>query len=383
MAVQDRKVHLQSPASAFAAPGNEVEFIRMRVVDRYIVRTVLAAVLLVTAVLLVLVGLFMFISEQGQVGTGGYTNVLALRFVALNLPSQLFEFLPVGALIGGLMGLGALARTSELTVMRAAGISKQRIGGAVAMAGLMLVLLAAVVGEWLAPALGQIAREQKAFSRFANVSFAGQGGAWIRDGDLFVKAEQRATNGAFAGFTVFDISPDNQLLGVGRAASAVERPGDGWTLQDYAESRFAGDSVTSSSEPARALSTRASAEFLGVAATDPMDLSVRALQSVIGYLKANGQETREYRFAMWSRVARTCAIFFGVLLALPFVFGSLRASGAGARMVLGLALGISWFMLQKMIENGTQAFGLDPVLLAWTPTLVLALAVGVMVVRLR
>lgn len=355
----------------------------MRVLDRYIVRTVLAAVLLITIVLVILVGLFLFINEQSQVGTGAYGNLEALRFVALNLPTTLFEFLPVGALIGGLVGLGALARTSELTVMRAAGISKQRIGGAVAMAGLLLVLLSAALGEWIAPSLGQMAREQKAFSRFSNVSFAGSGGAWIRDGDLFVKAEQRATDGAFSGFTVFELTGDNQLLGVGRAAKAAERPGEGWTLRDYAESRFDGDRVASRSDATRALSTRASADFLGVASTDPMQLSVRALRNVIAYLKGNGQETREYVFALWSRVARTTAIFFGVLLAVPFAFGSLRASGAGARSVVGLALGVTWFMLQKMTENGTSAFSLDPILLAWVPTGLLAIAVSVMLLRLR
>jgi lipopolysaccharide export system permease protein len=355
----------------------------MRVIDRYIIRTVLAGVLMVTSVLLVLVGLFLFINEQGQVGTGEYTSLKALRFVALNLPAQLFEFLPVGALIGGLMGLGALARTSELTVMRAAGISKRRIGGAVAIAGLMLMLVSALFGEWLAPALGQMAREQKAFSRFSNVSFAGQGGAWIRDGDLIVKADQRSNDGAFAGFTVFDLSEDNALLGVGRAASAVEQPGQGWLLKDYAESRFDGDRVLARNDAERPLSTRASAEFLGVAATDPMDLSVRALRNVVGYLTANGQDVRGYEFALWSRVSRTFAIFFGVLLAVPFMFGSLRSAGAGARGVLGLGLGLTWYMLQKMVENGTQAFGLDPVLLAWAPTLALGALVGTLFLRLR
>jgi len=193
----------------------------------------------------------------------------------------------------------------------------------------------------------------------------------------------RANDGAFGGFTVFDLSADNALVSVGRAASAVEQPGQGWLLKDYAESRFEGDRVVSRSEQSRALSTRASAEFLGVAATDPMDLSIRSLQNVVDYLTANGQDVREYRFALWSRVARTCAIFFGVMLAVPFVFGSLRSAGAGARGVLGLTLGLAWFMLQKMTENGTAAFGLDPVLLAWAPTLALGALVGALMLRLR
>jgi lipopolysaccharide export system permease protein len=254
---------------------------------------------------------------------------------------------------------------------------------AVAVAGLLLVVVSSVLGEWLAPSLGQMAREQKAFSRFANVSFAGQGGAWIRDGDLIVKADQRSGDGAFAGFTVFDLSAGNMLLGVGRAASAVERPGEGWLLKDYAESRFEEDRVLSRTDAERPLSTRASAEFLGVAATDPMDLSVRALSQLVGYLDANGQDVRSYKFALWSRIARTFAILFGVLLAVPFVFGSLRSSGAGARGVLGLGLGLAWYMLQKMVENGTVAFGLDPVLLAWVPTLVLGALVGGLFLRLR
>jgi lipopolysaccharide export system permease protein len=114
-----------------------------------------------------------------------------------------------------------------------------------------------------------------------------------------------------------------------------------------------------------------------------MDLSIRALRNVSGYLAGNGQDVREYRFALWSRVARIGAIFFGVLLAVPFVFGSLRSSGAGARSVLGLVLGLAWFMLQKMVENGTQAFDLNPVLLAWVPTLALGGLVTVMLARLR
>ncbi|MEP7311178.1 MAG: LPS export ABC transporter permease LptG [Pseudomonadota bacterium] len=355
----------------------------MRVLDRYIIKTVLGAVALVTAILLVLIGLFLFIGQQGEVGTGTYSSLDALWFVVLNMPEQLFEFLPIGGLIGTLLGLGTLARGSELTVMRAAGISVLRIGLSLAMAGLLLTVVAAVVGEFIAPSLGQMAREYKAFAKFSNVSFAGQGGAWVRDGDLILKAEQQSGDGAFGGFMVFDLSPDNRLLGIGRATSAVEQPGEGWNLNDYTESRFEGDQVVSRQEASRRLTTRVSAGFLGVAAADPTRLSVRALRNVVAYLGNNAQDTRIYQFALWSRIAKVCAIFFAVLLALPFVFGSLRSSGAGARMTLGLVLGMGYFLLEKMVESGTVAFGLDPVPLAWAPTAVLAALVSVLVLRLR
>ena len=133
----------------------------------------LGSVLLVVAVLLALGALFMFIDQQEDIGSGSYTALDALWFTLLNLPQQVFELLPITALIGALLGLGTLARGSELTVMRATGISIAHLAGMCLLAGLVLIGVAVVLGEFLAPPLQQTAREQKAFSRFNNVSFGG------------------------------------------------------------------------------------------------------------------------------------------------------------------------------------------------------------------
>lgn len=355
----------------------------MRVLDRYIVRTLLGAVSLVTLVLLVLLGLFLFISQQGEIGTGAYTGTRALWFVLLNVPDQLFHFLPIGTMIGALVGLGALARSSELTVMRAAGVSIRRIGVSAGIAGLLLAALALAVGEYLAPSLGQLAREQKALAKYDNISFAGQGGAWVRDGDLILQVDRQGAGGSLGGLTVFDLSAEGRLAAVGRAARASELPEGKWRLDGYAESRFSDRTVIARHVPSREFDTRVSAAFLGVATADPTQMSVRALRQLIGYLHSNGQETRVFEFALWSRIAKVVAVFFAALLALPFVFGSLRAGGAGARAAQGLMLGLGYFLLQKMIESGTLAFSLDPLLLAWAPTLLLGGIVTLLVLRMR
>ncbi|MEN9705871.1 MAG: hypothetical protein RLZZ393_1750 [Pseudomonadota bacterium] len=355
----------------------------MRVLDRYIVRTLIGAVSLVTLVLLVLLGLFMFISQQGELGTGSYTSIRALWFVLLNVPDQLFQFLPVATMMGALVGLGTLARGSELTVMRAAGISIRRIGLAAGMAGLLLAVLAFTVSEYVAPSLGQLAREQKALAKYDNISFAGQGGAWVRDGDLILQVDAQSAGGGFGGLTVFDIGGNGRLAGVGRAARATELPQGRWRLEGYAESRFGDPGVAAQRLPSRELDTRVSGTFLGVATADPTQMSARALWQIIAYLRDNGQETRVFEFALWSRLAKVVAVFFAALLALPFVFGSLRSSGAGARATQGLLLGLGYFLLQKMVESGTFAFSLDPLLLAWAPTLLLGAVVATLVARME
>ena len=133
----------------------------------------------------------------------------------------------------------------------------------------------------------------------------------------------------------------------------------------------------------RLLESNVSAGFLGLAVEDPKQLTSRALWRLISYFRSNDLDAREYLFAFWSRIARTVAIAFAVLLAIPFVLGSLRSAGAGTRMMLGLIIGIGFFLLQRLIESGTVVFQLDPVLLAWIPTALLALVTFVLLARTR
>jgi lipopolysaccharide export system permease protein len=72
-----------------------------------------------------------------------------------------------------------------------------------------------------------------------------------------------------------------------------------------------------------------------------------------------------------------------VLLAIPFVLGSLRSAGAGTRMLMGLVAGIALFLLQRLIESGTVVFDLNPVLLAWLPTALLATVSLLLLARAR
>jgi lipopolysaccharide export system permease protein len=350
----------------------------MRVLDRYIVKAVCGSVVLVMAVLLTLLALFLFINEQGWVGVGSYGNLQAARYVLLNLPATLVQFLPVAALIGSLLAMGTLARGSELTVMRAAGIGVWRIGVSVMLAGLLLVPAAAVVGEFLAPPLTQVARVGKAVQRNANISITGRGSAWLRDGNRILRAERLSDGGTYGGITLFEIGPDNQLLAVGQAAGARVTADGAWELAPYAESRLEPAQVTARTAATLRLDISANPAFLDAIASDPMELSWRELGRAIAHLRANGQDDRHYRFAYWSKVAGFAAIPLAMLLAVPFMFGSLRSAEGGARATLGLVLGLAWYMLQRMVENGTLAFGLNPVLLAWLPVAVLAATVALL-----
>jgi lipopolysaccharide export system permease protein len=266
--------------------------------------------------------------------------------------------------------------------MRASGVSIARIAGAALIAGLVLLAVEIILGELLAAPLAQTAKQQKAFDRFASVSF-GAGGAWVRDHDLILNVEQLAGARRFGGMLVFELSPDHRLLAIGRASRAIATANNRWMLQDYAESRFTPDRVLANSDGERTLQSNVTAAFMSLAMATPRDLEARALWTVIQYDRANSLDAGPYLFAFWSRIARTVAIAFAVLLAVPFVLGALRSAGTGARTAVGLLLGVGFFLLQRLIESGTVVFNLNPVLLAWLPTALLATVTVVLLARAR
>jgi len=355
----------------------------MTVLDRYIVRTIVVSVLLVMLIGLVLGALFLFIDQQDDIGVGHYNAASALWFTILNLPQQTYELLPITALIGSLLGMGSLARGSELVVVRATGVSIWRIAGAAAIAGALLIGLELLLGEVLAPPLQEAAKEHKAFSKFNNISFGGGGGAWVRDGNVIINVAHQSGQRIFGGMQVFELSPEHRLLAIGHAGRATAEDNRRWLLSEYTESRFTPERVVAAPLGQRFLESNVTAGFLGLAVEDPGQLTSRALLRLIRYLQANSLSAREYLFAFSSRIARTVAIMFSVLLAIPFVLGSLRSAGAGTRMMMGMIVGIALFLLQRFIESGTVVFQLNPVILAWLPTTLLATVTLLLLARAR
>ena len=355
----------------------------MNLIDRYLIRAVLGGALVVMAVLLTLGALFMFANQQDDIGVGSYTALDALWFTMLNVPQQVYELMPIGVLIGSLLGLGALARGSELTVLRAAGLSVWRIAGSVAMAGALLIALAVLCGEFLAPPLQQLAKQQKLLSKFSTITFAGRAGPWVRDGDLLINVSQQSGTGEFAGMLIFELNDAHQLKSVASASTATVRPDGGWRLSHYASTRFGGERIESELQASRDFQSQVGGDFLALTVSSPRQLQTKVLYGLIQHLRANALDSSEQEFAFWSRIARTTAILFATLLAVPFVFGSLRAAGSGARTLLGVLIGVGFFTVQRTLESGAVVFDASPLVLAWFPTALLATAALVLIARTR
>lgn len=353
------------------------------ILSRYVMKAVIGNTALVMLVLLALSALYLFITQQDDIGVGTFSVGNAFMFVGLNLPKYAFDLLPIGALIGSLLALGNLARTLELIVVRTSGVSTMRIALWTAMAGVILMIFTGIVGEVLAPPMEQYGRQLKTFAKFNDFSMAGNRSAWAKDGNMMISVRQQSADNRYGGVYVFSFDAQRRLRSVGHANNASIDSNNRWQLENYVESRIGDERVETRSETETQLQTRLSAEFLGLAVLDPDSLPARGLYNYIRHLRDNGLDSRSYETAFWARIARTAAVAIIVVLAVPFAFGPMRSTGTGARTVVGIMIGVAFFLMARMLESGGEVFNMPPFMVAWLPTILLAIITTFAVSRVR
>ena len=98
-----------------------------------------------------------------------------------------------------------------------------RIGLWVAGAGVILMLVTGVLGEFVAPPMEQYARQMKTFEKFRDYSMAGNRSAWAKDGDTVIVVRQQSADNRYGGVYVFKFDAQRRLRSVGRAEQRQHR----------------------------------------------------------------------------------------------------------------------------------------------------------------
>ena len=139
----------------------------------------------------------------------------------LDLPKQIYLLFPVASLIGVMLGLGLLANHSELTVLRASGVSINQITFAVLKASILVLVIATIIGEWVAPITANMATDRKAILTSNGLSLTTRQGTWIRDGRNFIYIHTILDNSHLEGVSRYQLDEHNKLLEVSYAKNGT------------------------------------------------------------------------------------------------------------------------------------------------------------------
>lgn len=348
-------------------------------IDLYLARGVLVATLGAWAVLLGFDLLSAMVKELDEVGEGGYTLSHAFLYTLYTLPRRAYELFPTTALIGTVLGLGGLAARSELTAMRAVGISRLRIGlGALGSSGL-LALLMMLNAETAAPAGEQQAQLVVNSAKAGDVVMARVSGLWAREGNLFLNArdgqrreDQGETWTELQGVRLYEFDDDGRLVSLAQAKSAEHRDGQ-WLLRDVRRSRFGPRSVEVDVRDTETWTTQLGDEVVSSAIARPRYLSSVELQRNISYLERNGLDAKAFENAYWARWFYPLNVVVLCLAALPFAFGSLRSGGFGKRLFIAIVIGIGYLLAQRLVVSLSDVYRFDARLAYLLPPVALML----------
>jgi lipopolysaccharide export system permease protein len=353
----------------------------MTLLSQYLMRTIFASTALVLVVLLAIAGLFEFIAELDDI-QGDYQTPQAILFTALRLPNLAFEMLPVAVLIGSLLGLGALAGNSEIIVMRSAGLSVSRLASMVALSGGVLLVFTGLLGEFIGPPLDFYARDMRMEARYQKGDEFGHS-AWVKDGPVYLHLQRVNSEFEFGSIYLFRFNEENELASIARAENSGIDKEDNWVLESLRETRFRDDGVQVVQSSMAVESFEVNSELLGSSLVKPLSLSARGLLLYIDYLKRNNLDASQYESEIWNRASRTLTVLVMPILALAFVFGSLRSGGAGSRLVIGVIIGLAYYLASETLANSGQVFNLNPVVVNWLPFVLLCGITATALARIR
>ena len=336
--------------------------------DRYIGASVFWSILAVLMVILGLALLFAFIDELNDV-EANYGLMDAFSYVLLTTPQRIFELLPMSALIGCLVGLGALASNSELTIMRAAGVSVGRIVWAVMKPMLVLMLAGLLISEYVAPVTEATAQSNRAIAQGGGDAQSAKRGLWHREGNEFLHINAVQPDGNLLGVTRYQFDAEQRLLFSSfakRATFADEK----WSLEDVSTTRFKEDRTEVSTQATEPWSIQLSQKLLSTAVLDPQSLSITGLWDYIHYLSAQELNNGPYWLAFWTKVLKPVVTMALVLMAISFIFGPLRSVTLGLRVFTGVLIGFTFQIIQDLLGPSSLVFGFSPLLAVLAPTAV-------------
>lgn len=349
-----------------------------KVLSRYLAREIFGATATVLIAFLGLFAFFDFINELDSVGKEGYELHHAMIYVAMIVPGRVYELLPIAVLIGSLYALTTLARHSEITVMRASGLSTWRMLRTLGLIGSVFVVLTFVFGEYIAPPAESAAQQWRLVATNASVSQQLRSGLWVKDGRMVINVRTLRPDRSMEKVRIYAFDEDYGLESVSEAASGVY-DGDGqWKLREIQRTRFGTERTELEQLDEFIWRSELTPEVLSVLMVVPERMSVTNLWAYIRHLRDNQQNADRYEIALWKKLIYPFAVLVMIALALPFAFTHDRMGGVSVKVFLGVMLGIGFHLLNGLASNLGVINAWPPALAALTPSLIFLAAAAAM-----
>jgi len=341
----------------------------MNVLTQYIVKEILKGTFIALVLLLTLFNLFTLTDELKDIGKGSYDLTAIFTYLALTSPRVCYELVPAAALLGSLFVLGAMGNNRELIAMRAAGVSILGIIQSVLVAGAILAVFSVGIGELIAPTTEEKAQFLRATAQNQQLVSNAKYGLWLREGNKFINVRKLENNGELADISIYELNHQAHLQSVTHAEKATYLQNEKWRLENLVQSQISTEQMQANSNVEQMWQSSIAPDLVKIAVVNPDNLSLIDLAQYIEFLKSNQQKSQTFELAFWGRVVNPFVTFVMLLVATPFVIGIKRGINVGSRMMIGIVIGMSFNILDKIFGHVGLIYDFNPFLMAILPSL--------------
>lgn len=330
--------------------------------------------------LLLLKLLFDYLAELDSI-KDGYNYTQALIFTVLNAPESLQEYMPIGALVGAVVGLGILANHSELTVMQASGLSRFRIVAWVLQPAMIFVLLGILLSQFVLPTTNALASQIKHKKPIVATHLDGY---WEKTTNQIVHIQHVNKQGDLQNAKIWQLNDKGEIISVTQAKTgkfSQNTTQSGWQLHDVQQlnlTPMGNSELQKHSTLFTNLPIEPSAIYL--LTLQPSNMSLTDLYAHKRLLNKDGRHSLIHEVTFWQKALSPFAVLSLVLVACSFVFGSLRHQSLGFRIVIALLVGLLFSYLQDLVGFISLSTGFSPLVMVLLPIIISAL-VGIYLIK--
>lgn len=351
----------------------------MKIIDRYIAQTVLSAIGLVTLMLAGLQIFILFVGQLEDLGKLDFGIMQATAFVMLQMPYQVYLFFPMASLLGSLIGLGVMANNCELVVMRAAGMSIGQITLAVLKAAVVLILVVTILGETVVPMMSHYANDYKATALSGGQTLRTPQGVWLRYGNDFITIGAVLPDNVLQNVYQFRFNTDHNLQ-IAREIREARFIDHSWVAYEVHQTEFAQDHTKATTYASLPWDVNVKPQILKISGTNPDEMTLHELNRYLREQKHTQQNAHNYKFAFLQRIVQPLTTMVMMILAIPFIFGPLRSSTMGSKLLVGATVGFGFHIINRFFGPFSSIFQWPAELAALGPTLIFAL-LGIYLMR--
>ena len=339
------------------------------IITRYLAAHIYKGTILVLLTLVSLSLFFTFIRELDDVGNGQYGLIQLLQFLLYKLPNVMVEFMPLAALIGAMLSLGNLASNSEIIALQASGMSLKKLLYAIGITIFSIALVTFLVAEYIVPTSETHAKNLRASSLASNVSLQARQGIWIKDEQNIIYIQQLFPNGSARHVEIYHLDEEGQLLQTTYAKQALA-VNNGWQLIQVKHTEFSPSKTQVVNHDRLLYQGKVTDDLLNSLAVTTQQMSVSDLTTYIQFLRENELNAKAELLSFWRKIYSPLTIMVMGLLAVPFILGSQRQSNTGTRLVIGIMLGLTYVVMDRLLIQLGEQLELKPMINALVPTLV-------------